>query len=310
MEILFLGTGAGSPSRQRNVSSLALKLLDERNEVWLFDVGEGTQHQILQTNIRPRKVTKIFITHLHGDHIFGLPGFLASRANQGGTEALTIYGPEGIENYVRAALKVSQTRLAYPLKFVILKTPGVIFDDKTFKVSFLPLDHRIASFGFRIEEKPHPGELLIDKVREAGIPSGPVYAQLKAGKTVKLADGRTIDGNDFIGAAQPGRTVAILGDTRQTATIAELAKDADVLVHESTFGPDEAGLAKRYYHSTNLQAAKVATEAGVGELLLNHVSARYIGPLAKQLQKSAQKVFHATRVVRDFDEIEIPFKKE
>ena len=127
MQIEFLGTGAGSPSKQRNVSSLALKLLEERKAVWLFDVGEATQHQILQTTIRPRKIEKIFITHLHGDHIFGLPGLLSSRSFQGGTEPLTIYGPKGIKEYVQVALRVSESRLSYPIKFVELTDDGEIF---------------------------------------------------------------------------------------------------------------------------------------------------------------------------------------
>ncbi|WP_125581712.1 ribonuclease Z [Lacticaseibacillus suibinensis] len=307
MELLFLGTGAGSPSKTRNVTSTALKLLDERNEVWLFDCGEGTQHQILKTTIRPRKVTKIFITHLHGDHLFGLPGFLASRANQGGEAPLTIYGPEGIDRYVRTSLQVSQTRLPYQLKFVILKNPGVLFEDQTFKVSFGLLNHRINSFGFRVEEKPHPGELLIDQVRAAKIPEGPLYAKLKAGETITLPDGRQFDGHDFIGDAKPGRIVAIFGDTRSTDRELPIAQDADAIVHEATFGPEEAALARQYYHSTNIQAARLAKSAHAKQLLLTHISARYLGKNALMLQTTAQQIFPATRLVHDFDEIPIPF---
>lgn len=308
MEILFLGTGAGSPARGRNVSSLALKLLDERNEIWLFDCGEGTQHQILRTTIRPRKVTKIFITHNHGDHIFGLPGFLASRANQGGNEPLTIYGPKGIEEFVRTSMRVTQTRLAYQLKFVTLE-PGVVLDDKTFRVTCDHLEHRIEAFGFRIEEKDHDGELLIDKVREAGIPAGPAYAKLKRGETVTLPDGRSFDGKKFIGPAQHGRTLAIFGDTRQTKSELKLASGADVLVHESTFAGGEAKMAKQYYHSTNVQAAKLAKQAGVSRLFLNHISARYVGKMARELEVEARKVFANTRVVGDLNEFDIPFVK-
>lgn len=309
MELLFLGTGAGSPSKTRNVSSTALKLLDERNEVWLFDCGEGTQHQILQTSIRPRKVTKIFITHLHGDHIYGLPGFLTSRANQGGETPLTIYGPEGIDRFVKTSLAVTGTHLPYKLSFVLLKTPGVILDDATFRVSFAALNHRITCFGFRVEEKPHEGELMIDKVKAANIPAGPVYAQLKAGAQVTLPDGRTFDGRDFIGEAQPGRTVAIFGDTRTTPSEQTLAQGADAVVHEATFGPDEAKLARQYYHSTNLQAAKLAKAADAKRLFLTHISARYIGKGAALLEKSAQKIFAQTTVVHDLEDVVIPFTK-
>ena len=159
MEIQFLGTSAGQPSKSRNVSCTALKLLDELNEVWLFDVGEATQHQILKTNIRPRKVTRIFISHTHGDHIFGLPGFLSSRSFQGDGGPLTIYGPAGIEQFVQTSLRVSKTRVSYPIKYVVLKENGLIFENDIFAVYTARLDHRVPSFGFRVVEKPRRGEV-------------------------------------------------------------------------------------------------------------------------------------------------------
>lgn len=309
MQLEFLGTGAGSPSKQRNVTSVALKLLEELNEIWLFDAGEATQHQILHTTIRPRKVTKIFITHLHGDHIFGLPGFLSSRSFQGGNEPLTIYGPVGIKRFVMTALQVSESRLSYPLKFVEIDHNQELFNKRGFKVTAMSLDHKIACYGYRIEEADHPGELQVEKLRAANIPSGPVYGQLKAGKTVKLDDGRVIDGKDYIGKPQPGRIVAILGDTRQTPNAVVLAHKADVLVHESTFAKNEAKMAHNYYHSTSLQAAEVAKQAGAKKLLLTHISARYTGKAAYQLAYQVRDVVPDTRVVNDFDIIDVPFKK-
>lgn len=309
MQLEFLGTGAGSPSKQRNVTSVALKLLEELNEIWLFDAGEATQHQILHTTIRPRKVTKIFITHLHGDHIFGLPGFLSSRSFQGGNEPLTIYGPVGIKKFVMTALQVSESRLSYPLKFVEIDHSQELFNDHGFKVTTMSLDHKIACYGYRIEEADHPGELQVDKLRQDNIPSGPIYGQLKAGKTVKLDDGRVIDGKNYIGKPQPGRIIAILGDTRQTPNAVVLAHRADVLVHESTFAKNEAKMAHNYYHSTSLQAAEVAKQAGAKKLLLTHISARYTGKAAYQLAYQVRDVVPDTRVVNDFDVIDVPFKK-
>ena len=309
MQLEFLGTGAGSPSKQRNVTSVALKLLEELNEIWLFDAGEATQHQILPTTIRPRKVTKIFITHLHGDHIFGLPGFLSSRSFQGGNEPLTIYGPVGIKKFVMTALQVSESRLSYPLKFVEIDHSQELFNERGFKVTTMSLDHKIACYGYRIEEADHPGELQVDKLRQDNIPSGPIYGQLKAGKTVKLDDGRVIDGKNYIGKPQPGRIIAILGDTRQTPNAVVLAHKADVLVHESTFAKNEAKMAHNYYHSTSLQAAEVAKQAGVKKLLLTHISARYTGKAAYQLAYQVRDVVPDTRVVNDFDVIDVPFKK-
>ncbi len=311
MKIEFLGTGAGSPGKFRNVSSLALKLLDEINAVWLFDVGEGTQHQILRSTIRPRKIEKIFITHLHGDHIFGLPGLLSSRSFQGGNLPLDLYGPRGIKDFVNVSLKVSQSRLAYPINFHELNEgqEGLIFEDNKFSVYCAPLDHKIACFGYRVVEHDHPGELMVEKLKRLNIPSGPIYGELKSGKTVTLPDGRIVDGKEMIGPAQKGRIVTILGDTRKTENSVKLAKNADVLVHESTFAKGENKMAHNYYHSTNVQAAEIAKKAKVHQLLLNHISARYTGKMAGTLEKQAQSVFPNSKVVKDFDVFDVPFQK-
>lgn len=308
MELEFLGTGAGVPSKGRNVSSTALKMLDERNEVWLFDVGEATQHQILKTAIKPRKITKIFITHLHGDHIFGLPGLLSSRANQGGNSPLEIYGPVGIKEYVETSLKVTGGKLGYQIKYIELKNGGEIFNDKTFTVYAGKLKHRITCFGYRVVEKPRPGELLVDKLSEYHIPNGPIFGQLKAGQVVTLDDGMVLNGKDFIGPDKPSKVVTIISDTRYTPEIDKLSQDADVIVHESTFSNDEKQLAYNYFHSTATQAAEVAKRSHAKGLILTHISARYTGKSALILQKEAQKIFKHTRVARDFDLYEVPFK--
>lgn len=308
MEVQFLGTGAGQPSKQRNVASLALKLLDEINEIWLFDVGEATQHQILKTNIRLRKVTKIFISHNHGDHIFGLPGLLATRSFQGDVGPLTIYGPPGIEQFVKTALQVSRTKVSYPINYVELNKDGLIYQGQGFKVYTRKLDHRVPCFGYRVVEDSRPGELLMDKLKQYHIPNGPLYGKLKAGEQVALKDGTILDGRDFLGPEKPGRVVTIIYDTRATPNIAKLAKNADLLIHESTFAGNEAKLAHSYYHSTCVEAAKVAKGNGVKKLYLDHISARYLGNKAKKLEKQAQKIFPKTVLANDFDQVVIPMK--
>lgn len=308
MELQFLGTGAGQPSKQRNVASLALKLLDELNEIWLFDVGEATQHQILKTNIRLRKVTKIFISHNHGDHIFGLPGLLATRSFQGDVGPLTIYGPPGLEQFVRTSLRVSRTKVSYPINFVELTEGGIIYQGRGFTVYTEKLDHRVPSFGYRIVEDSRPGELLTDKLAKYHIPNGPLFGKLKAGEQIALQDGTVLNGKDFLGPEKPGRIVTIIYDTRATPTIAKLAKDADVLVHESTFAGNEAKLAHSYYHSTCVEAAKTARDNGVKRLYLDHISARYLGNKARRLEKQAKKVFPNTVLANDFDQVIIPMK--
>ncbi|MBC6356147.1 MAG: ribonuclease Z [Lactobacillus helsingborgensis] len=310
MELQFLGTGAGQPSKKRNVSSIALKMLDEINEIWLFDVGEATQHQILRTNIRLRKVTKIFISHNHGDHIFGLPGLLATRSFQGDVGPITIYGPAGLEEFVRTALKVSRTKISYPIKFVVLEEGGLIFQGNGFRVYAEKLAHRVPSFGYRVVEDNRPGELLMDKLAQYNVPNGPLLGKLKNGEKITLDNGTILDGKDFLGPNKAGRVVTIVYDTRATPTIAQLAQNADVLVHESTFAGNEANLAHSYYHSTAVEAAKIARDNGVKRLFLNHISARYLGAKAKKLENQAQKIFPNTRLANDFDRIVIPMKGE
>ncbi len=307
MEILFLGTGAGVPSKSRNVSSLVLKLLNELNETWLFDCGEGTQHQILKTTLKPGKVKNIFITHMHGDHIFGLPGFLSSRSFQGGdNQPITIYGPPGIEQYINASLKYSKSNLLYKVNIVELDPKGgEIQLNKGWKVKYLPLQHNILSFGYRIEEPKSDGVLLVDKLKEYNIPNGPIFGKLKNGKTVTLEDGTELDGKDFVGEAQPGKVIAIIGDTRPNANIEKLAEDADVLVHEGTHAKGENKMANRYFHSTVEQAAQVAKASNVKQLYLNHISSRYLGADVKQLEIDARSIFKQTKVAYDLNEFEI-----
>lgn len=309
MELQFLGTGSGVPAKHRNVSSLALKLLDELNETWLFDCGEATQHQILRTSLKPRKVSKIFITHMHGDHIFGLPGFLSSRAFQGGDEPLTIYGPKGIKEYVLLSLKLSKTYLKYQLKFHEFEDGDTLVDNQ-FTVTVRKVNHGIDSYGFRIEEHDRQGTLDDQALKDIGVPFGPLFGKLKNGETVTLEDGRVIDGQDYIGPDITGRKIAIIGDTKPCQNAFVLAEGVDVLIHESTFRDNEKKLAQSYNHSTNIQAAQLAKKANVRYLLLNHISSRYLQEDAKLLELEARQLFNNTYVMHDFREFTINHKTD
>lgn len=307
MEIQFLGTGAGQPAKSRNVSSLVLKLLDEINEVWMFDCGEGTQRQILETTIKPRKVKKIFITHLHGDHVLGLPGFLASRAFQANEEQtdLTIYGPVGLRQFVLGSLRVTGTRLPYRIHFHEFdeQNLGKILETDKFVVYAEALDHSVFCVGYRVMQKDLEGTLDADALRAAGVPFGPLFGKIKNGEDVILEDGRQIRASDYLSAPRKGKVVTILGDTRKTDASIRLGLGADVLVHESTYGKGDEALARKHGHSTNMQAAEVAKAAGAKCLLLNHVSARFLMRDCKQLEADAQTLFPACRVVRDLEEV-------
>ncbi|EAD9906821.1 ribonuclease Z [Listeria monocytogenes] len=298
MELVFLGTGAGVPSRGRNVTSIALSMLNERNAIWLFDCGEATQHQIMRSQIKLSKLEKIFITHLHGDHIFGLPGLLSSRSFQGGESDLTIYGPVGITEYVETSLRLSGTRLTYKIIFNEIE-PGLIFEDNMFSITVDELDHGLRSFGYRIVEKDKPGALNADKLIDDGVEPGPIFQKIKKGETVTLADGSVINGKDYIDEPQKGKIISIFGDTKATASELELALNADVLVHEATFEGDKEKLAGEYMHSTTLQAASLAKKANVKKLILTHISSRYDRDASKELLIEAQSVFENTEIAFD-----------
>jgi ribonuclease Z len=307
MDIFFLGTGAGMPAKLRNVTSIALKLLEERGAVWLFDAGEATQHQILHTSIKPRRIEKIFVTHLHGDHIYGLPGLLSSRSFQGGESEVIVYGPKGIKEYLQVSLSLSQTYLKYPLTVNEIDE-GIIFEDEQFTVEARLLEHGIPSYGYRIVERDRPGTLLADKLMAAGVQPGPVFRKIKNGETVFLDDGRLIEPNEFLGPSQKGRIVTILGDTRYCTTALRLAKDADLLIHEATFSKGEEKLAFDYFHSTTHQAADIAKQAGCKQLCLTHISARYDRNASHELVSEAKEIFSNTEIAEDFKEINIPLK--
>lgn len=308
MELIFLGTGAGVPSLERNVTAIALAMQQEANSIWLFDCGEATQHQILKTSIKPRKINKIFITHMHGDHIFGLPGFLSSRSFQGGNDVLTVYGPAGIRDFIETSLRTSGTHLTYPLEIVEV-TEGQVFADENFTVYCKKLQHGIPCYGFRIVEKDKQGELMADKLKASGIKPGPIYQQIKENPTVTTPDGQVIERKDFIGPDKPGRIISILGDTRNPEQNSAFVENADCLVHEATFEQSKADLAKDYFHSTTAQAAQLARDANVKQLILTHISSRYQKADNVWLRQEAQAIFPNTEIASDFFRTTIPAKK-
>jgi len=297
MEFHFLGTGAGVPSLIRNVSSLAVRFLQEKGTQWLFDCGEATQHQLMRSAISPSRIDRVFITHLHGDHIYGLPGFLGTRSFQGALTPLTIYGPSGIESFIKAALAVSGTSLRYELHIVEVHEELVIDTDFA-QVSVLPLKHTIDSFAYRIQENNKPGVLQVEKLKALQIPPGPIYQRLKLGEMVTLEDGRVLNGENFIGPAQQGRVVVIAGDTQPIASMVEFCHEADLLIHEATFRTGNEDSAHEFGHSTIADAAELAKAAQVKQLILTHISSRYSAE-EEELQSEAIQAFEQSWVARD-----------
>lgn len=299
MELLFLGTGAGTPSRQRNVTSIALNLHGVRSGCWLFDCGEGTQHQMMRSQVKTGKIDKIFITHLHGDHIFGLPGLLTSRSMNGISDTMTIYGPKGIRAFVDTTLTLSGSWLTFPLEIVEIEA-GEVFNDDHFRVTAYPLTHPVECYGFRIEEHDKPGALNAERLLADGIKPGVLFQQLKQGKTVTMEDGRVVDGKAYLGPATPGLTLAIFGDTSPTPAASALAAGADVMVHEATLEAALEEKANGRGHSSTVQAATAAKQAGAKRLIVTHLSSRYLREDTERLLAECREIFPNTEMAHDF----------
>ncbi len=295
------------PTRSRNVSAVALRL-PQRAEVWLFDCGEGTQHQLLRSDLRVSQIRRIFVTHMHGDHTFGLMGLLASCGLAGNPERIDIYGPPDLDEYLRACSRYSQTHFSYPVKVHTVK-PGVVFEDEEFSVSCAPLKHRVPAFGYRITERDRPGHFDVEKAKALGIPSGPLYGQLKRGEWVTLPDGQKINGAELCGQIEVGRKVVYCTDTVYCENAIELAHDADVLIHEATFAHQDAELAYQRLHSTSTMAAQVALTAHVKQLIMTHFSPRYAPGNSIELRnllEEARSIFPNTQLASDFWTYEVP----
>lgn len=311
MQITFLGTSSGVPTRSRNVSSVALRL-PQRGELWLFDCGEGTQHQIIRSDLKISQLSRIFITHMHGDHIFGLMGLLATCGLAGNPTQINIYGPPKLDEYLRACSRYSHTHLSYPINVHTVE-PGVIYEDEEYIISCGRLEHRITDFGYRVAEKDRTGRFDIEKAKALSIPPGRVYGQLKRGETVTLLDGRQINGAELCGPTEVGRKVVYCTDTVYCDGAVELAQDADVLIHEATFAHEDADLAFQRFHSTSTMAAQVALTANVKRLIMTHFSPRYApgnNLELKDLLGEARAIFPNTELAYDFLSYEVPRRRK
>lgn len=305
MELLFLGTSAGVPTRARNVTSMLLDLQHPtRGGLWLFDCGEGTQHQMLHTASHPGKLDKIFITHLHGDHLFGLPGLLCSRSMAGNVHPLTIYGPIGIREFVETSLRLSGSWTDYPLEIIEI-AEGTVFSDDAWTVTAALLNHPVECYGFRIEEHDKPGALDGAALAAAGVPSGPLYQQLKRGERVTLQDGRVINGADYLSPPRPGKTLAIFGDTAPCEAALALAQGVDLLVHEATLETAMEEKANSRGHSSTRQAAQLAHDAQARRLVITHVSSRYDAQGCAMLLAECRAVFDNCELAHDFTQVRV-----
>lgn len=299
MKLVMLGTSSGTPTKDRNVSALAVQFGGR----WLlFDCGEGTQYRIMQTALKPGQLEAIFVTHLHGDHVYGLPGLLGTLSLQHRETPLAVYGPAGLRDLLGAMLRYSYLKLPYELSINEVES-GLVCKGEGYTVACRQLDHRVTDYGYAVIEDDKPGKFDLERAIELGIPAGPLYRQLQLGQDVTLPDGRQVRSSDVVGAKRPGRRLVYCTDTRPCAAAVELARGANLLVHEATYADDLAHEARKRGHSTAKQAARIAAEASVKRLLITHFSPRYLD--AGLLLSEARSVFSATDAARDLMEIEV-----
>lgn len=300
--VRFLGTSASRPTVERGVSAIAV---EREGETLLFDCGEGTQRQMMRYGVS-FALNDIFFSHFHGDHFLGILGLTRTLALQGRTEPLRCWGPAGAERLLRKCETLGADRLSFPLEITEV-APGEVLARGDYELRAIRARHRGATaISWALVEHERRGRFDPDHARALGIPEGPLWGRIHRGEAVTLTDGRVIEPSELVGPTRPGRRVVITGDTRPCDETVEAAHRADLLVHEATFGDEEAERARETGHSTAREAAGVARDAEARRLILTHLSARYTRDPG-DLEREARSVFPATTVARDGLEVDVPF---
>lgn len=300
MKVIILGTSGSVPTLRRN---LPATVLVREGRVFLFDCGEGTQIQMMRVRVPITKIGHIFISHLHGDHLTGIPGLLMSLGQASHQGQLYIYGPRGIEDYLLSVKRYIRFRSEYELKIKEISS-GRILEADRYYVECTTLRHGIPTLGYAFIEKERPGKFSVEKANLLGVPEGPLYSRLQRGEDVTLENGRIIHPSQVLGAPRKGRKFVYATDTVPCEETIRISRDANILVHDGMFEQKEEAEASQKGHSTAHQAAWIAKKANVRRLILTHISSRYRDD--KILLKEAQEVFPDTIVARDRIEFEIP----
>ncbi len=302
MKVVFLGTSGSMPTPRRGSSGVVVGV---GRSLYMFDCGEGTQRQMVRAGVGFRRRMSIFLSHLHGDHVLGLPGLLQSMSLLGRERRLDVYGPAGTVDYVRA---FSETLggPSFPVIIHEIMEPGTVYSDEKLEVAAVRSSHRVESWSYGLFEKPRPGRFHPDKAKALGVPEGRLWHRLQHGEPVTV-DGRTIQPMEVTDPPRPGRRIVYSGDTRPYPGMIELARGADLLIHEATFSQELQERAAEDGHSTAREAAEVAREAGAKRLALVHISSRYYDP--EVLLEEARQVFGDVFVAEDLMEVEVPLPR-
>ena len=301
LRVVFMGTAAGVPTLKRSLPAI---LVQRDGEQLMLDCGEGVQRQMLMAGSSLNRITKVFVTHMHGDHVMGLPGLLQTMALLGREKKLEIYGPPDIRGFLRGIRETVQFVLTFPIEIHEIERPGVACREDEYTVEAVRSKHVIPSFAYAYVEKPRPGRFYPEKAKALGLPEGPLWSRLQRGERVKLPNGCVVKPEEVLGSPRQGRKIVYTGDTKPFKRLEKFAADADLLIHDSTLGDELAERAEKYGHSTVDQAAESAKKAKVKQLILTHISQRYEDP--STWLKQARKIFKNTAMAEDFMQVEIP----
>jgi ribonuclease Z len=305
IRVVFLGTSGSVPTLKRSLPAVVVQCPRDQ---WMFDCGENVQRQMMAAKVSFHRKMKIFITHLHGDHVLGLPGLLQTMALMDRKEPVQVYAPKGLKDFLICTKEALNFGLTYPVDIYEILAEGLVVDEDEYQVIATKSNHSITGYSFAFIEKPRPGKFYPQKAIALGVPTGELWSKLQRGEAVKAPDGTKVEPCDVMGPARPGRKIVYTGDTKPFESFGKFAEGADLVIHDCTFDDSLKEKAETDGHSTPSQAAGQAKAANAKKLVLSHISARY--PDASLLLEQAKNVFPNSILAEDFLEIELLLLKE
>jgi ribonuclease Z len=304
IRVVFLGTSGSVPTLKRSLPSVVVQCPRDQ---WMFDCGENVQRQMMQAKVSFHRKMKVFITHLHGDHVLGLPGLLQTMALMDRKEPVQVYGPRGLKDFLVCTKETLNFGLTFPVEIREILSEGTVFESEEVIVFSKRSNHTVESYCFAFVEKSRPGKFYPKEALALGVAAGELWSKLQGGESITLADGKVVKPSDVMGPPRPGRKIVYTGDTKPFEGFGQFAAKADLVIHECNFDDSLAEKAAVDGHSTPSQAAGQAKEAGAKLLALSHISARY--PNAGLLLEQAKKLFSNTVLAEDFMKLDLPLTK-